>query len=199
MTKVILATGSQPRLKIFKTLNIPFISQPSQINERFKGRPKQPEKLVSHLARLKAKSVAKNYSKEIVIGFDSVGYFNGKILEKPSSRDVASKRLLKLSGKSLDYFTGICAINLNSKKSRSRVIKTKILMRKLSRSDIQKYLTQSSSFKKHALGFDTLSGFGASFVKKIVGSHNSLTQGLPVAEVIEILISLGHPIYETTP
>ena len=80
---LILATTSPYRLEIFKKLGLHFTSEGSNVDEYTADRPSNPEDLTKYLAKLKAESVAENYQTGIVIGFDSVGLFNGEILEKP--------------------------------------------------------------------------------------------------------------------
>ena len=53
-----------------ETLGIDFEICPSDIDERFKNRPKDPKNLVSELAKRKCEEVAKKYKDGIVIGFD---------------------------------------------------------------------------------------------------------------------------------
>jgi septum formation protein len=86
MTKIISATGSPYRKKAFECLGLEFVTEKSNIEECFDGRPDNPEELVKHLAKLKAETVAKKYTEGIIIGFDSVGWFDGRVLEKPKSK-----------------------------------------------------------------------------------------------------------------
>ena len=76
--KIILATSSLHRIEIFQKLGLDFTTESSNVDEYGPERPKNPKKLVKYLAKLKAEAVAKNYSSGIIIGFDSVGYFNEK-------------------------------------------------------------------------------------------------------------------------
>ncbi len=84
---LVLATTSPYRLEIFQKLGLHFTSEGSNVDEYTADRPSDPEDLTQHLAKLKAESVAENHQSGIVIGFDSVGLFNGEILEKPRSRE----------------------------------------------------------------------------------------------------------------
>jgi predicted house-cleaning NTP pyrophosphatase (Maf/HAM1 superfamily) len=85
MRKIILATASPHRIEAFRSLGLDIIVEPSNIGERTEHRPDTPEGLVKYLARLKAEHIAnkplieKNHSDGIVMGFDSVGYFNSTI------------------------------------------------------------------------------------------------------------------------
>ena len=84
--KIILATTSPYRREAFGYLGIPFEAEGSNVDESQFER-KDPKELVKNLSRLKAEAVAKNHSDTIVIGFDSITYFRGKILEKPKSKE----------------------------------------------------------------------------------------------------------------
>lgn len=81
--KIILATTSPYRKEIFGYLGLDFICEGSKVDERFEKRPTNPRELVFLLARMKAETVAKNHKEGIVIGFDSAGWFDGKIMENP--------------------------------------------------------------------------------------------------------------------
>jgi predicted house-cleaning NTP pyrophosphatase (Maf/HAM1 superfamily) len=64
---LILATTSPYRLEIFKRLGLHFTSEGSNVDEYTADRPSEPEALTQHLAKLKAESVAQNYTAGIVI------------------------------------------------------------------------------------------------------------------------------------
>ena len=81
MPKIILATTSSYRKEVFGYLGIPFEAEGSNLDESQAER-NNPEELVKTLSKLKTDSVAKNHLDAIVIGLDSVGFFEGKILQK---------------------------------------------------------------------------------------------------------------------
>ncbi|TSA46168.1 hypothetical protein D4R51_00580, partial [bacterium] len=109
--KIILATTSPHRQQALEMLGLDFIAEGSDIDENFEGRPSIPDDLVKQLSKLKAESVAKNHSEGIIIGFDSVGWFDNSILEKPKSREEVFDRLKSLSGNNFDFYTGVHIIN----------------------------------------------------------------------------------------
>jgi len=134
--KIILATSSPYRIKAFQKLGLDFIAERSDVDEYGIERPEEPEELVKYLAKLKAEAVAKNYSQGIVIGFDSVGYFNGKILEKPKDKEEVINRLKTLSNNSYFFYTGIYMLNLEENKILVGSIKTEVLMRNIFKNEI---------------------------------------------------------------
>ena len=192
MTKIILATSSPYRQEAFRLLGLDFEAQSSDVDEYFAGRPNAPQELVLHLAKLKAEAIAKDNDTGIIIGFDSVGWFNGQVLEKPKSRDDAFQRLKSLSGNSHQLYTGIYMKNLESGHDISRVVITDIEMRELTDTEINKYLDQDSNVTSICLGYDPLEHYSATFVRKIEGSYNDLTRGIPLEVVVEMLPEVGY-------
>ncbi len=196
MAKLILASSSKYRQQALKILGFAFAVHPSNVDEYFPGRPSEPDQLVLHLSKLKAEKVAESYAEGIIMGFDSAGWFDGRILEKPKSRQEAFERLRSLSGKSHEFYTGIHMISLDSKKRLSRVVVTKVKMRQISDEEINSYLDQDGSFVTYALGYDPLGHYSSAFVNSIEGSYNNLIYGLPLEAVAEMLSQLGSTLHE---
>lgn len=194
MKKIILATTSPYRQEAFKMLDIDFEAVGSNVDEIFDGRPGHPEELVLELAKRKAQSVAKNYKEGIVIGFDSIGYFNDEILEKPKDRDEAFQRLKKLSGNVHKFYTGIHLINISENKNLSSVAETEIKLRDLSDAEINKYLDQDPKFSTYAIGFDPLCHYSSSFTISITGSYNNYLRGIPLETIVGLLKEAGYDL-----
>lgn len=191
ISKIILATTSPYRREAFGFLGIDFEAEGSEVDESQAER-NNPEELVRQLSELKAEAVAKNHSDAIVIGMDSVGYFNGKILEKPKSKEEAFERLKNLSGKNHEFYTGIFIINTSTKATVQKVIKSEIFMRELSDLEINRYLEQDSYYNTYALGYDPLKNISSSFIIKLVGSYNNVLRGIPLEILPEMLSEVGY-------
>jgi septum formation protein len=191
MPKIILATTSPYRRETFGYLGIDFKAEGSNVDESRVER-NNPEELVKKLSKLKAEAVAKNYSDAIVIGIDSVTYFNGRILEKPKSKEEDFQRLKALSGKSHQFYTGIYMVNTATNKTLSKVVITDVFMRELSDEEINKYLNEDPHFNTYALGYDPIKHISSSFVKKIEGSYYNLLGGIPLETIVEMLSEIGY-------
>lgn len=191
---IILATKSPYRQEAFKMLDIEFLAEGSDVEEKFDGRPGSPEELVAYLAKLKAEAVAKNHSEGIVIGFDSVGWFGGQVLEKPVSREESFERLKNISGQDFQFYTGVHVINLASGKIISDVVKTEIEMREITGTEINKYLDQDPYYNTYANGFDPLGNYSSTFPKSVKGSYNNFLRGIPLEKIVEILKEVGYSI-----
>jgi len=190
MTKIILATTSPYRIEAFKFLDIDFASEGSQVDEKFDGRPDDPCELVLELSKRKAESVAENHTDGIVIGFDSVGWFDGKILEKPQSRKEAFDRIKKLSDNSYSYNTGLYVMDIARGKVISKVVSTEIKVRNIADSEIEKYLDQDPKYNTYGNGYDPLGHYSSTFAESIKGSYNNFLRGIPLEAIIEILKEL---------
>jgi len=193
MSKIILATTSPYRIEAFKFLGIDFEAEGSKVDESGAER-NNPKELVKTLSGLKAEAVAKNHSDAIVIGMDSIGCLNGKILEKPKSKQEEFERLMGLSGKKFEFYTGICMINTATRATASKTVKTELLMRELSEKEINQYLEQDSRYNTFALGFDPLKNVSSSFIAKLVGSYNNVLKGIPLEIMPEMLSGVGYKL-----
>jgi len=190
MPKIILATTSPYRIEAFEFLGIDFQAEGSKVDESQADR-KDPEKLVETLSRMKAEAVAKNHKGPLVIGMDSVAFFEGKILEKPRSREEDFERLKALSGKHHQFFTGIFMVNTATGQKNTAVVKTEIFFREISEEEINQYLDSDPYFNTYALGYDPLRHISSSFISKIEGSYNNIIRGIPLEVVVGMLHNMG--------
>ena len=195
MTKIILGTTSKHRKKAFERLGLDYTAEGSNVDEYTSGRPESPVELVRYLSKLKAEAVAQRHNEGVVIGFDSVGLFNGIILEKPRSREEAFKRLKDLSGGKHQFFTGMHLIDTSTKETLSRVVQTNIYLRGISDREINKYLDEGEDYKTLALGYHAFIKSSASFVRRIEGSANNLESGLPIEMIPEMLSELENKAF----
>lgn len=175
-------------------LDLDFEAVGSDIDENFDGRPGHPEELVLELAKRKAQSVAKNYKNGIVIGFDSVGWFQGEILEKPKDRAEVFQRLKNLLGNTHKFFTGIHLINISENKILFSMSETEIKLRDLSDAEINKYIDQDPKFSTYAIGFDPLCHYSSSFTESIIGSYNNYLRGIPLETIVGLLKEAGYDL-----
>jgi septum formation protein len=189
--KIILATTSPYRQEVFKSLGIDFAAEGSNVDES-KAERNDPKDLVKELSKLKAEAVSQKHENAIVIGMDSVGYFNGKILEKPKSKEEAFERMKSLSGKSHDFYTGICIINTVLKKEISRIVKTEIRLRDFSEKEIELYLKEDELYNTYALGYDPLGRYSSTFASGITGSYLNFLKGMPLEVMPEMLKEAGY-------
>lgn len=111
--KIILASNSPRRKELLRRISKEFETIASNLDENT-IKEEQPEELVKKLAISKAREVfervQQNYRELIVIGGDTVVYFNGKILGKPKSEEDACNMLKELQNNVNYVYSGLAVI-----------------------------------------------------------------------------------------
>ena len=183
---IILASNSQPRMKMLKDTGLTFTQIKSGVNEKivrkeYKG--KSYNYLAKKLAEAKALSVSKKKREAYVIGADQICVNQGKIYSKPKFKRKAVKQLLELNGKTHKLISAV-SICYDNKIIWSYSEEVKIKMRKLSEKVLRNYvdldlpLESCGSYKYEANGKYLFS--------KVVGNTNTIL-GLPLFPLLNIL------------
>lgn len=133
-------------------------------------------------------SMANNGSADaFVLAADTVVGVGRRILPKAEGVDTARTCLELLSGRSHRVFTGVCLITPNGQKI-SRVVETRLKMKRLTLMEIQRYL-DSGEWSGKAGGYG-IQGMAESYISQIIGSYSNVV-GLPLYETRNILIGAG--------
>lgn len=186
-SSLILASKSPRRKQLLEQVGLSFSVVPSTINE-LDISVTTPEQYVKILAEYKALDVSINYPDCWVIGADTIVVIDGEILGKPRSIMDARIMLNKLSGRIHHVMTGFCITCQSLHRTISDTICTEVQFKNLSPSEIEWYIKTNEPFDK--AGAYAIQGIGTFLVKKIDGSYTNVV-GLPVCEVLEILIQEG--------
>lgn len=185
--KLILASKSPRRRDLLEQIGLNIKIYPSNVNET-QVSIKNPEKYVSELSLLKAKNTALFYPDEWVLGADTIVVVKDQILGKPQSKIEAIDMLNKLNNCEHSVFTGFSVINQKEKSIITQSVETKVSFKYLSSQEISWYVNTGEPFDK--AGAYAIQGIGAFIVKHISGSYSNVV-GLPVCEVVEVLMKLN--------
>jgi septum formation protein len=175
-----------------KAAKIPVITRSPDVDESVR-RGEGPKQMVSRLARSKAEAIMESalreHSAAIIIAADTtvVGPDGKSILGKPENEADAFRILKKILGRTHLVHTGYCILSAarEMKPERiSRVITSRVTMRKLSDDAIRRYIALGESMDK--AGAYAAQGHGALLIQKVSGSHTNVI-GLPMAELLEDL------------
>lgn len=183
--RLILASNS-PRRKEFLTQGgYEFTITCSDFDE--KSNENDPKKLSVELALGKAKSVfdsLKHKEDKIVLGADTIVFFDGEILGKPKDDEHAKQMLKALSSKKHSVITGYAIITNDN--IISGHVQTFVTFNDLTNELIEEYVKKGlSKGKAGAYGIQD----GYPFVAKYEGSYSNVV-GLPTEEVFPILDKL---------
>lgn len=177
--ELILASNSPRRKKLLTDAGYKFTVIPSTKDE-VADATLPPDEYASALAYDKALNVYEKYGK-VVLGADTIVFFNGEILGKPKNADDAKSTLKKLSGNTHLVVTGYAVIS--DKKTTVGSVTTKVTFNNLSDEEISAYLN-SNLWQGKAGSYGIQDGFN--LVKNISGDYDNVV-GLPVKEISNIL------------
>jgi septum formation protein len=185
---LILASASPQRRNLMNLLGIPYTIRPSKSDEIEKITTTCAQ-FVKDNATLKARAVAKQVKKGIVIGADTTVYVGGKTtIGKPADLKEAKKNLKLLMSHPHWVYTGVAVIDVETGREIIDYEKTKIFMTKLSDDAIDRYYRHMSPLDK-AGGFD-IEGKGSVFIRRIEGCYFNVV-GLPIAKLASMLKKVG--------
>lgn len=187
--KLILASNSRTRKEILGKLGIEFEVIPSNVEE--KTSKNNPHDYCLDLSYQKAKSVALKLSEGIVLGADSIAYIDGKILEKPKTKEEAKAMLKLLTNKKNYAITGVTIIDLYQNKEISFYEETEVYIDDLNDEEINWYV-ENEQFIFERAGY-SLAGKTALFVPKINGDYYNVL-GLPISRIYKELKKLGYKL-----
>ena len=184
---IILASKSPRRKELLSLMGIKdFKVVVADIIETIDGKL-SPPKIVENLSYQKACAVSNLCCKnDIIIGADTLVFFNNTVLGKPSSPDDAVRMLSLLSNGWHKVISGICVIN------HDRIIVdheiTEVKFKQLSNSEIQNYVATGEPLDK--AGAYGIQGLASLFVERINGDFYNV-MGLPICKLGEMLKKQG--------
>ena len=182
----ILASGSPQRRQLLAQIGfIPKKIQPADIDEHAYANEK-PLRYIKRIALMKARAVATLYPNENILSADTIIVVGQRIIQKSPDDKTQTAVMQLLSGRTHRVITSVCLINKQGKISQ-KTITTKIMMKNLSKNEIEEYI---KSGEWHGVAGYKIEGLLAGFVKKIIGSYTSVV-GLPLYETKNMLNSAG--------
>jgi len=181
--RLILASNSPRRIVLLKSLGYHFDIVPHDIEECIIG-DVLPMELVQNLAFLKATDVARRVSNAIIISADTVIVHKKSILGKPKDVSDAKRILSMLSDSEHDVISGVCVMEMPSRKKMLRIERTHIKMKNIKDEEIDRYILTGEPMDK--AGAYAIQGEGGKFIEKIDGSYSNAV-GLPLELLQEML------------
>ncbi len=185
---LILASTSPFRRELLSRLGIPFTVANPQTDES--AQPgEQPEALALRLSEAKARAVAYEYPDALIIGSDQVATVNGQVFGKPGTHERAVEQLMQLSGKTVNFFTGLCLFNARTGEADVRGIPTLVTFRELTKQEIENYLRREPAY--NCAGSAKSEGLGIALMSSMRGDDPNALVGLPLIALCDMLRRQG--------
>lgn len=176
--KIILASSSPRRKQLLEEAGFVVNVFPSFVEEVWHF--KRPSYMTMHNSWLKVKEVAKNFQKEVIIGADTIIFFENKIIGKPKGLKEAFNMLWMLRGKTHFVYTGVCLFDGFQNIKHCFYDRTKIRFKKFSKEDIKKYHKLVNPLDKS--GSYAIQQHTDLLLEKIFGSVSNVV-GLPMEKL----------------
>lgn len=190
MKRIVLASGSPRRKELLAKLNIDFEIITSDVDENIDF--VSPEEMVENLALRKAKAVFDSLDDNdlLVIGADTIVYYDREVLGKPEDEEEARAMISMLSERTHQVYTGVAlCTRINGAISfKTFHDKTDVTFYPIDRFDIDAYIKTGSPMDK-AGAYGIQDDF-AIHVKKIEGDYNNVV-GLPIAKLYQEMKALN--------
>ncbi len=184
MQPLILASTSPYRRELLSRLGLAFeVANPKTDESPQPG--ELPEALSLRLAEAKAKAVAGQFPDALIIGSDQVATVDGRIYGKPGNHERAAAQLQELSGKTVNFYTGLCLFNAKTGKADVQGIPTLVTFRQLSLEEIEHYLRREPAY--NCAGSAKSEGLGIALLESIHGDDPNALIGLPLIALCSML------------
>lgn len=185
---IILASTSPYRRELLARLGLPFAVANPQTDETPLP-DESPESLALRLSEAKARAVASEFPDALIIGSDQVATVDGKIYGKPGNHERAVEQLRTLSGKTVNFFTGLCLYNARTGQAEVRGVPTLVGFRHLSDSEIENYLHREPAY--NCAGSAKSEGLGIALLSSMQGNDPNALVGLPLIALCDLLRNQG--------
>ncbi|HEX6733840.1 MAG TPA: Maf family nucleotide pyrophosphatase [Azonexus sp.] len=188
MQSLILASTSPYRRELLARLGLPFaVANPQTDESPLPG--ETPEALALRLSEAKARAVADQHPDALIIGSDQVATVDGRIYGKPGNHPRALEQLRALSGRTVNFFTGLCLYNARTDQAEVRGVPTLVTFRQLSDSEIENYLRREPAY--NCAGSAKSEGLGIALLQSMRGDDPNALVGLPLIALCDMLRKQG--------
>lgn len=185
---LILASTSPYRRELLDRLGLPFeVASPQTDESRILG--EGPQAMALRLAEAKARAVASAHPDALIIGSDQVATVDGLIYGKPGSHERAAEQLRTLSGKTVNFYTGLCLYNARTGVVEVCGVPTLVTFRDLTEEEIERYLRREPAYD--CAGSARSEGLGIALLSRIAGDDPSALIGLPLIALCTLLRNHG--------
>ena len=187
---LILASASAIRRHMLDTAGVDYRASPSSVDEAaVKARYDTPEAIAETLAIAKAQDVGAAHPDDLVIGSDSVASVDGRMFDKPRSREDAAEHLRFFSGKLLKLTSAVALVRGGAVEW-THVDTAELQVRPLSAEFIQTYLDAEWPEVGYCVGVFRLEGRGVQLFSAIDGDYFTIL-GMPLIPLLGALRARG--------
>ena len=186
--QLVLASTSPYRRELLGRLGLSFeVANPETDETPLPG--ESPTATALRLSEAKARAVAQQYPEALIIGSDQVAFMDGRVFGKPGTHAKAVEQLRTLSGKTVNFYTGLCVLNAKTGEAEVCGVPTLVGFRELGDAEIENYLRREPAY--NCAGSAKSEGLGIALLSQIHGDDPNALVGLPLIALCELLRKHG--------
>ncbi len=187
---IILASASPRRENFLRQLGLDFKIIPADIDET-PFLDEGGENFASRMAASKVETIGKLYPDQVVIGADTIIYFQGEIIGKPENQEHALIMLKKMQADSHLVITGLSLFCQQTQLCQTITETSTVKFANFNDDILKAYISSGEPMDKS--GAYAIQGIGSFLIKEIKGSCSNVI-GLPMHRLVTLL--LEHKIIE---
>jgi MAF protein len=188
MPDLVLASSSPYRQSLLRKLGLPFICASPDIDETAPP-GETPTALTRRLAIAKTQALADRFPHHLIIGSDQVACIDGQILGKPGTAAKAAAQLQLASGRTVEFFTGLCLLDSANGSHQTTVEVFTVHFRTLSDRQIAHYIEREQPLD--CAGSFKSEGLGIALFERLEGDDPNTLIGLPLIRLTDMLMQAG--------
>lgn len=187
---IVLASGSEIRAHLLRQAGIEFDTDVPRLDElaiktALLAEQAPPRDIADALAEAKARKISAKHPGRLVLGCDQVLDFEGQLLSKPASAEVALSQLKEMRSKR-HMLLSAAVIYRDGEPIWRHVGQVRLVMRNCSDAYLENYVSRNWDSIRHAVGAYKLEEEGVRLFASIEGSYFNVL-GLPLMELISYL------------
>ncbi len=184
---IVLASKSPRRKEVLEQQGYDIIVDVSHVDEEA-VKKEDVKDLVMELAKLKAKAVAERHQDSIVVGADTLVYFEGEQIGQQKDDTAAEAMLKRLMGKTHEVFSGICVINTATGEIMQDMEVSRVTLNTVPEEVLRNYI-DSGQYKGKAGAYNIDDPEFESFVGAVEGCRLNI-KGMPIEKIKMMIAAL---------
>ncbi|HEU0277969.1 MAG TPA: Maf family nucleotide pyrophosphatase [Rhodanobacteraceae bacterium] len=186
--RVVLASTSRYRAELLHRVLDDFEQIAPDVDEAAIA-GEMPAARATRLALAKASAVAARTEGACVIGSDQVAALGASVLHKPGTIENAYQQLHASSGRTVDFFTGLCLIDQRAGSQARHLDHTSVRFRRLTAAEIARYVERDHPLD--CAGSFKLEGAGSALFTHVDTEDPTALIGLPLIALARLLRAAG--------
>ncbi len=186
MKPLVLASTSRSRWELLARFRVPFDAVDPGFDE-IRTTNLAPAELALRNALGKARRVLPRFPGRVVIGSDQISILDGEVLGKPGSAQAAVEQLVRMSGRWVDFYTGVAVCR--DDRAETAVEPYRVRLRSLSRVEIESYVRAENPVE--CAGSFRIEGRGIALMEELAGRDYTALIGLPLIALARLLDLFG--------